>query len=71
MKQPNLTYIFADQLRHDVFGFVGDDKAITPNIDRFASESVHFSNATCVSSVRAVSRVPVHREVHVLDRHGD
>ncbi len=51
MKQPNLIYIFADQLRHDVFGFVGDDKAITPNIDRFAAEGVHFSNATCVSSV--------------------
>ena len=53
MKQPNLVYIFADQLRQDVFGYAGDPRAITPNFDRLASESVRFENATCVSPVCA------------------
>lgn len=44
--QPNLIYVFADQLRYRSCGFAGDDKAITPNIDRLAAESVNFINTT-------------------------
>lgn len=44
-KQPNLIYVFADQLRYQSCGFAGDNKAHTPNIDQFAAESVSFSNA--------------------------
>ena len=43
--QPNLIYIFADQLRYQSCGFAGDDKARTPHIDRLADESLNFYNA--------------------------
>ena len=56
MSQPNLIYIFADQLRHDVFGHAGDRRAITPNFDRLASEGMRFENATCVTPVCAAYR---------------
>lgn len=55
-KKPNLLYIFADQLRADVLGYAGDKKAITPNIDRFASQAVNFSNAVSVTPLCAPHR---------------
>ncbi|MHC4638854.1 MAG: sulfatase-like hydrolase/transferase, partial [Planctomycetota bacterium] len=55
-KKPNLVFIFADQLRADTLGYAGDKKAITPNIDRFASESVNFTNAVSVMPVCAAYR---------------
>lgn len=45
-QQPNLIYVFADQLRYQSCGFAGDVNAITPNMDRLAAESVNFVNAT-------------------------
>ncbi len=47
MRQPNLVYCFADQLRYQSCGFAGDALARTPRIDRFATEGVHFRQ--CVS----------------------
>jgi arylsulfatase A-like enzyme len=44
-QQPNLIYVFADQLRYQSCGYAGDTKARTPNIDQFAAESVNFNNA--------------------------
>jgi len=46
-KRPNLIYLFADQLRFQSTGYGGDARALTPNIDHFASEGVSFCN--CVS----------------------
>lgn len=43
--QPNLIFIFADQLRYQSCGYAGDEKAQTPHIDHFASQSVNFVNA--------------------------
>ena len=43
--QPNLIYVFADQLRYQSCGFAGDEKAHTPTMDRLASEGVNFFNA--------------------------
>jgi len=43
--QPNLIYVFADQLRYQSCGFAGDMRARTPNIDGLASEGVNFCNA--------------------------
>ncbi len=45
MKQPNLIYVFADQLRYFSCGYAGDNLAHTPNIDRLAAESVNLYNA--------------------------
>ncbi|MHB0998115.1 MAG: sulfatase family protein [Armatimonadota bacterium] len=48
VKRPNLLIIFSDQQSHDMLGCYGNEQLITPNIDRFASESVRFDH--CVSS---------------------
>lgn len=55
-KRPNLIYVFADQLRHDVLGYAGDEKAYTPNIDKFAGESMNFCSAVSVYPVCAPHR---------------
>lgn len=47
-KRPNLIYVFADQLRYDALGCTGNARAVTPNIDRFARQSVEYVN--CVSN---------------------
>ncbi|MEM7531771.1 MAG: sulfatase [Chloroflexota bacterium] len=57
MKQrPNLIYIFADQLRYQSCGYAGDEKAMTPNIDHMATESVNFVNAVSGSPMCAPYR---------------
>ena len=45
MKHPNLIFVFADQWRAQACGYAGDPNARTPNIDRFAEESVNCTNA--------------------------
>jgi arylsulfatase A-like enzyme len=55
-EKPNLVFVFADQLRHDVLGYAGDSKAITPNIDKFSEQAVNFTNAVSVSPVCAPFR---------------
>lgn len=47
MKQdrPNILFVFADQWRAQAFGYAGDPNVKTPNIDRFAAESLNFDNA--------------------------
>ena len=44
-KKPNLLYIFADQWRAHAVGYQNQDEVQTPCIDRFAEESMRFSNA--------------------------
>lgn len=41
----NLLYIFADQWRAQGLGVTGEDPVITPNMDRFAKESMSCENA--------------------------
>lgn len=48
IRKPNLIYIFADQWRRQAVGFMKEEPVITPNIDRFAEESLVFDN--CISS---------------------
>ncbi len=44
-RRTNLIYIFADQWRAQGVGYANEDAVLTPNIDRFAKESMVFSNA--------------------------
>ncbi|MFI3261617.1 MAG: sulfatase [Rikenellaceae bacterium] len=44
-KQPNVIFVFADQLRAQALGYAGDENVISPNIDKLASESVNLVNA--------------------------
>jgi len=55
-KNPNIVFVFADQLRADALGYAGDDKAITPNFDKFAAQSMNMTNAVSVMPVCAAYR---------------
>jgi arylsulfatase A-like enzyme len=48
---PNLLYIFPDEWRQHALGFMKSDPVLTPNLDKFAAESVVFVNA--------VSNIPI------------
>ena len=43
--RPNLLFVFPDQMRGQALGFMKEDPAITPNLDRFAEEGVAFTQA--------------------------
>ena len=45
MKQPNIVFVFADQLRYQAHGYAGDPNVKTPNLDKLAGESLNFSTA--------------------------
>lgn len=47
----NLLFVFGDQWRAQAFGYAGDPNARTPRIDRFAQESVNFTNAIASTPV--------------------
>ena len=42
---PNLVFVFADQWRRQALGYTGDPNVQTPNIDRFAEQSLSFEHA--------------------------
>ena len=42
---PNLVVVFPDEFRQQGIGFMGQDPVVTPNLDRFAAESVVFTHA--------------------------
>jgi arylsulfatase A-like enzyme len=44
-RYPNLLFVFPDQMRAQALGFMGEDPAITPNLDAFAAEGVAFTQA--------------------------
>lgn len=41
----NIIYVFPDEFRQRAMGFRGEDPVITPNIDKFAAQSMEFPNA--------------------------
>jgi arylsulfatase A-like enzyme len=46
-RQPNIVFIFADQLRAQSLGFAGNPDVRTPNLDRLAGQGVVFTSAVC------------------------
>ena len=44
-RQPNLLYVFADQMRAHDCGFMGNEQVRTPTMDRMARRGVVFENA--------------------------
>jgi arylsulfatase A-like enzyme len=49
--RPNVVFVFADQWRASATGYAGDPNVKTPNLDRLAAESVHFTNAVSACPV--------------------
>jgi len=46
-KRPNLVFVFSDQQSYDMLGCYGNRQIITPNVDRFAEQSLRFTH--CIS----------------------
>ncbi|MGC9316847.1 MAG: sulfatase family protein [Armatimonadota bacterium] len=48
-RRPNLLFVFADQMRAQACGFMGNEQVRTPTMDRMAQQGVVFENAvsTC------------------------
>jgi arylsulfatase A-like enzyme len=44
-KRPNLLFVFADQMRGQAIGCMGNEQVHTPNLDQLASEGVLLTNA--------------------------
>jgi arylsulfatase A-like enzyme len=55
-QQPNLIFVFADQLRADRVGYSGDIRAHTPNLDKLSRQAMNFDNAVSMSPVSAAMR---------------
>ena len=54
-RQPNVVFILVDTLRADYLGCYGFEGDISPNIDAFASKSVHFKRCSSQSPWTAPS----------------
>ena len=63
-RRPNLIYVFADQLRADCLSCTGSRHARTPNLDRFAGQSVSFTNAVSSTPVCAAYRASLFTGKH-------
>ena len=57
--RPNLVFLMADNLRHDLLRCAGSKIIQTPNIDRLAAQGVRFENAFCTTSICAASRASI------------
>lgn len=44
-KRPNIVYVIPDEFRQRAMGFLGKDPVVTPNLDRFAAQSLYLSHA--------------------------
>jgi len=53
---PNLVIVFPDQMRGQALGFLGEDPVLTPNLDRFASESLALTQAASTYPVCSPAR---------------
>jgi arylsulfatase A-like enzyme len=49
--RPNIIFVLPDQMRVQTLGFMGEEPALTPNLDSFAKESMVFTNAVSNSPV--------------------
>ena len=55
-KKPNIVLIFADDMGMGDVGYHGRKDILTPNIDRIATEGVHFTQGYVSASVCGPSR---------------
>lgn len=55
-RRPNVIYFFPDQMRAQAMGCQGNEQIKTPNIDRLASQGVHFNNTLANTPVCCPAR---------------
>ena len=58
-RRPNVLILMSDQYKRSGMGVCGDSVAVTPNLDRLASESVRFTTAYCTNPVCTPSRASI------------
>ena len=59
LRQPNVLYVFADQLRAQATGYGGDPNARTPALDALAASAVSLTHAVSgVSFSQCAARPP-------------
>ncbi len=58
-QKPNVLFIAVDDMADWVGYLGGHPDAITPNMDRLASEGIYFTNAHCVSPICGPSRAAI------------
>ncbi len=59
MKQPNILFLMADQMRHDALGCNGNPVISTPNYDRLAASGVNFSNSFSTNPICVPARASI------------
>ena len=64
-RPPNIVFIMADDLGYGELGCYGQDKILTPNIDRMATEGMVFSDAYAGCTVCAPSRSVLMTGMHM------
>ena len=62
--QPNIIWIMADDLGYHDLGCYGQQKILTPNIDRLASEGLKFTDFHSGAAVCAPSRAVLQTGLH-------
>lgn len=67
--RPNIVFLLADDARADVFGFLGEKRAPTPNLDRLAREGVVFRQSFVTTSICCASRASIFTGQYTA-RHG-
>ena len=55
-RRPNVLVVMCDQLRYDVFSYLGHPVMRTPNLDRLVTEGVLFTDAICTYPLCGPSR---------------
>src|SRR5690554_3284892 len=45
MAKPNILFLFADDMRYDTIGILGNKEIKTPNLDKLAQKGTSFINA--------------------------
>ncbi len=50
-KKPNVVFVFADQMRADSLGCMGNDQVFTPHLDKMAKEGLLVNNAVSAQPV--------------------
>ncbi len=67
--QPNVVFVFADQMRASATGYAGDPNAKTPNLDRLAAQSLNLTTAVSGCPVCSPARASLLSGLYPL-RHG-
>ena len=58
-KKPNILFVISDDQRWDTIQALGNDKIITPNLDRLVKRGVSFSNAYMMGGACMPSRASI------------